>query len=196
MKYYKGACDDDIPYNGGSFVEENGYGHEEHNFNAVTNSEDGKDYCLGFVETKATNKDKHNELHIEKIDGCALMKKEEAVEDVLVIWCATTDLNETSIIGWYDHATVYRNYQETEVDGEISCFNIKAEKENCVLIPCGDRHQFCWKAPVARKKTYGFGQSMIWFPTDEKGRVYAEEKAKLIRAYNGENWIDVFPKGY
>ena len=35
MKYYKGACDKDIPYNGGSFVDENGYGHEENNFNAV-----------------------------------------------------------------------------------------------------------------------------------------------------------------
>ena len=25
MKYYKGACEQDIPYNGGKFVEENGF---------------------------------------------------------------------------------------------------------------------------------------------------------------------------
>ena len=33
MKYYKGTCDKDIPYNGGSFVKEHGYGYEENNFN-------------------------------------------------------------------------------------------------------------------------------------------------------------------
>ena len=32
MKYYKGACEKDIPQFGGKFVEENGYGHEEFNF--------------------------------------------------------------------------------------------------------------------------------------------------------------------
>ena len=32
MKYYKGACEKDVPLYGGRFVEENGYGHEEFNF--------------------------------------------------------------------------------------------------------------------------------------------------------------------
>ena len=32
MKYYKGACEKDVPLYGGKFVEENGYGHEEFNF--------------------------------------------------------------------------------------------------------------------------------------------------------------------
>ena len=29
MKYYRGACDLGIPQSGGSFVDENGYGHEK-----------------------------------------------------------------------------------------------------------------------------------------------------------------------
>ena len=78
MKYYKGASRNDIPYNGGSFVKENGYGHEEYNFlvrdipadwiddsGTVTEGE----YCLGFVETKSTNSSKSNQLHVEKILG-------------------------------------------------------------------------------------------------------------------------------
>ena len=32
MKYYKGASEKDQPYNGGKFVNENGYGYEEFNF--------------------------------------------------------------------------------------------------------------------------------------------------------------------
>lgn len=193
MKYYKGACDKDIPYNGGSYVEENGYGHEEHNFNAVT-YENGDCLCLGFVETKSSRYGKRNELHIERIAECAHLKNEDFAEDVLVIWCATTDLNETSIVGWYNHATVYRNYQNETVGKYNQSYNIIAAKEDCVLLPKGDRHIYKWQAKVAKKNGFGFGQSMIWFPTDEKGAAYAEEKAKQISEYNGENWIDVFPE--
>lgn len=64
------------------------------------------------METKSTSGSKANELHIEKINGCELLKNEEFAEDVLVVWCATTDLNETSIVGWYKNATVYRYYEE------------------------------------------------------------------------------------
>ena len=51
MKYYKGINENDIPYNGGEFVEENGYGHAEYNFDSV--NIDGKDYLFGFVEIKS-----------------------------------------------------------------------------------------------------------------------------------------------
>ena len=193
MKYYKGACDKDIPYNGGSFVKENGYGYEENNFNAVQD-ENGTFFCLGFVETKSTQKGKSNELHIEKISECSHMKKEEYVDNVLVVWCATTDLNETSIVGWYKNATVYRNYCDVDIGDYIQTYNIIADKKDCVLLPREDRHVFKWQAPVARKKGYGFGQSLVWYPTDEKGLVYADKIAKQILEYTGENWIDVFPE--
>ncbi len=193
MKFYKGACDNDKPFNGGSFVKENGYGHEENNFYAVDISDD-ESYCLGFVETKSTKNGKINELHIEKIDGCSDCKKSESVNGVLVIWCATTDLNETSVVGWYKNATVYRNYCDAELDGYIQSFNMIAKKEDCVLIPHTDRHVYKWKVPVAKVNGYGFGQSLVWYPTDKKGAEYAEKMAKQIFTYNGENWIDVFPE--
>ena len=193
MKYYKGACDKDIPYNGGSFVDENGYGHEENNFNAVEDK-DGNFYCLGFVETKSSRSGKSNKLHIERIAECEHLKNHEFADDVLVIWCATTDLNETSIVGWYNHATVYRDYCCTTVDGYEQYYNIFANKKDCVLLPYTDRHMYKWQAPASKRKGFGFGQSLVWFPTDEKGAAYAEEKAKLINTYKGENWIDVFPE--
>ena len=193
MKYYKGVCDEDIPYNGGSFVDENGYGHEENNFNAVED-ENGNLFCLGFVETKSTSAGKVNELHIEKITECSHLKNEEFAEDVLVIWCATTNLNETSIVGWYNHATVYRNYCSATVNGYEKTFNIIAEKKDCVLIPYTERHMFKWQAPVSKKKGFGFGQSLVWYPTEEKATNYVQEKVKQILGYKGANWIDVFPE--
>ena len=193
INFYKGACDLDIPYNGGSFVKENGYGHEENNFNAVID-EEGNDICLGFVETKTSCSGKSNELHIERIPECEYLKKDDFVEDVLVIWCATTSLNETSIVGWYNHATVYRNYCSCDIEGYEQVFNIVADKNDCVLIPHTYRHELRWNAPVAKKKGFGFGQSLVWFPTGDDEIQYAEEKAKIITEYRGPNWIDVFPE--
>lgn len=109
MKYYKGASWSDVPYNGGSFVKENGYGHEEYNFlvrdmpvgwlddSGVV--EEGE-YCLGFVETKSSNATTINRLHVEKILGFGdAFKREPCVTGITVIWCATSDINETTAVG-------------------------------------------------------------------------------------------------
>ena len=191
MKYYKGVIPgEDEAFNGGSYVLEHGEGHEQYNFDAITLNDEGS-YCLGFVETKSSRANKRNELHIEKIQGCEMLKKEPCVDHVLVIWCATTMLNETSIVGWYKDATVYRHYQSAEFDnGYVQDFNTLAKKENCVLLPAGERHVHIWQAPVAKKRTYGFGQSLIWYAQEENAQVYVERIVKQIMNYNGENWID------
>ena len=93
MDYYKGIVNGiDEPKNGGSYVSKNGDAHEAYNFECVKlGGEVGYpegEYCLGFVETKATNGNTRNQLNIEKINGCELCKKESEVEDVLVIYCA------------------------------------------------------------------------------------------------------------
>ena len=42
MKYYKGHCDEDVPVNGGKYVAEHGYGHEEYNFTPISIHEIGR----------------------------------------------------------------------------------------------------------------------------------------------------------
>lgn len=193
MKYYKGVQKGvDEPYNGGSYIAENCDGGEVYNFDAVSlEGKEGK-YCLGFVETKSTRKERQNELHIEKIQGCEAWKNTEAVEDVLVVWCATTMCQETSIMGWYQHATVYRNYQQCGFgDDFVQDYNVIAKKEDCVLLPEGIRRRYIWDAPVSKKRTYGFGQSLIWYAQEENAKPYIEKLVKQIREYDGENWIDV-----
>ena len=98
MKYYKGACEQDVPYNGGKFVEENGFGHEEFNFLPIELDGTEQAMCLGFVEPKS-NKGTRNTLHIENIEGCSACKQEPCVEDVLIVWCATRMEGDTTVVG-------------------------------------------------------------------------------------------------
>ena len=87
-KRYTGINYYDVPKGGGSYVEENQDAHEAYNFDVVKMLWDGdttpKNYCLGFVETKH-NKEGSNELHIEKIRGCELLKNDSEAKDVLVV---------------------------------------------------------------------------------------------------------------
>ena len=200
MDYYKGNDGNDQPHHGGSFVEETGDAHEKYNFDVVTlssettNYPDG-DYCLGFVETKHTN-DRSNDMHIEKIESCSGMKDENEVDDVLVIYCAKypfSERDETYVVGWYKHATVYRSYEEMDFDGYIQSFNAIAKKEDCVLLPRASRRRMTvWGVPRKKKGVgYGFGQSNMWYASEEKAKPFVERLVRQIEEYDGENWIDM-----
>lgn len=192
MKYYKGVEEyNDKPYNGGDFVKKNGYGHEQYNFDPEIIA--GEEYLFGFVETKST-RGKRNDLRIENIRGCEAFENEDSIDGVLVIWCATTDLNQTSIVGWYKDATVYRRYQELDLEldnGYIQDFNIKSKSENCVLIPHTDRNKHIWNAPTPKTHTYGFGQAMVWYAKEEKAKIYLDRLIKNINDYDGKNDIEI-----
>ena len=114
MKEYRGNEDGkDIPLNGGSYVDETGDAHEKYNFTPV--NMEGREglYCLEFFETKSHNGKDVNQMRIENIAGCELLKKEESVDDVLVVYCAKHPAHKfTTVVGWYKHATVFRHYQE------------------------------------------------------------------------------------
>ena len=199
MKYYKGACGNDIPRFGGSFVDKNGYGHEEFNFLPIYFDDTDKASCLGFVEPKS-NRGTRNTFHIERIEGCQAMKKEEYVDDVLVIWCAKRERGDITVVGWYKNAKVYRRLQDFTMifeDGyeEERCYNIIAETSNCVLLPEAERNRRIWWVPTAQyTKSYGFGQSMIWYPTEKEATAYLHRLIDNIEKYNDENWINEYPE--
>ena len=199
MKYYKGACEKDEPQYGGKFVEENGYGHEELNFCPFDMEGSTEPECIGFVEPKS-NKGTRNTLHIEKIEGCEAMKDEPFVDDVLVIWCAKREQNDVTVVGWYKHATVWRDLQEwtlTLEDGteEERIYNVRAKASDCTLLPVEERNRGIWEARSAKyTKSYGFGQSMVWYPTEPEAENYLSKLVKNIENYNGENWLTQFPE--
>lgn len=210
MNYYKGNEDgNDTPLGGGEYVVMHEDAHEKYNFQAVDMEfQDGSarehgEYCLGFVETKATSGNRINQLHIEKINGCELLTKEEQAEDVLVIYCATHPTHKfTTVVGWYDHATVYRNYQNAEFLNEygevgyIQSYNAIAKKEDCVLLPRSLRSKIrIWGVPRKRNgSSYGFGRANVWFASGSEDNSYLKEflrrLEKQIKEYSEDNWID------
>ena len=210
MDYYKGIVPGkDEPKGGGSYVKETLDAHEKYNFDAVSLTEESGhpagEYCLGFVETKSTNGETRNQLKIEKIEGCEARKNEDQVEDVLVVYCALYPdaiEKETYVVGWYRHATVYRNYEvmsfpsEDEEGDYDQAYNAIAKKEDCVLLPRAARRKANkWKVPRKSKGVaYGFGQSNVWFAQGREDNEYLsrflDKIVKQIDEYDGENWID------
>ncbi|MEQ8154547.1 MAG: hypothetical protein ABRQ25_06650 [Clostridiaceae bacterium] len=111
-----------------SFNEEEEYGNDSTNF-FNTN---GK--CYGFVMNDGS-------LNIEEhFDG--ITKEDEFINDVLVVWIATNDLNETKIVGWYKNAVVYRKDQSSPLFGSLDsdeCYRTEAAAHDCFLLPEKDR---------------------------------------------------------
>lgn len=207
MKFYKGRTPGvDVPDMGGAYVAETGCAHEDFNFFPTPMvfedhfMTDGK-YCLGFVETKATSGSKVNQLHIERIEGCAACGREEFVDDVLVVYCAAQpSYHFTTVVGWYKHARVFRGYQLAEFEGGYEqSYNAIARVEDCVLLPDTDRSKVTkWKVPRRSSgASFGFGRSNIWFAEGRDENPYLDDflrrLERTILDYQGENWVDKFP---
>lgn len=104
----------------------------------------------GIFETKSHNGKDVNQMRIENIAGCELLKKEESVDDVLVVYCAKHPAHKfTTVVGWYKHATVFRHYQEAVFAPEdIQYYNAMAKSSDCVLLPAGIRsRKVQWEVP-------------------------------------------------
>lgn len=188
MKYYKGPTEDDPASYGGSYVAKNGWGHESWNFVTV---KDG--YCYGFVEPKRT-KNKRNQLHIERISDRLEDKNIPYIDDVLVVWCAVKEKNIVAVVGWYQHARVYRFLQQRpdeQEEDDRSDYNIMAKAEDCVLLPRNKRDKSPWsRVPVSRKTRglYGFGSAMVWYANENEAQKTVSQFVDTIQNYNGENW--------
>ncbi|MBQ5712816.1 MAG: tetratricopeptide repeat protein, partial [Oscillospiraceae bacterium] len=158
MNHYTGNIDEDIPQGGGAWVKTHKDAHEKWNFLNV----DGN--CYGFVMNQS------EQFHIERIEGTS--RQETQTEDVTVVWCALKPSGDTVIVGWYEHATVYRYYQSsipTPVGLDRDYF-VQAKADDCYLLPEELRTY-----PIGRAATdgkgRGFGQSNFWYADSE----YAKE---------------------
>lgn len=154
MNQYLGRTEEDIPRNGGSWVTENQDAHEKWNFLNYNG------YCYGFVMNKG------NQFHIERIDDT--VGNSAAIDDVTVVWCASKEDeegNDTVIVGWYEKATVYREYQmsiATAISGLDRDYFVKAKSEDCYLLPENLRN-FTIERAARAGKGRGFGQSNVWY---------------------------------
>lgn len=165
MKDYIGNLTDDQPRHGGEFVKKNKDAHEKWNFLNY----DGA--CYGFVQ----NPSEH--FKIERIHEAGEYK--DKLEDVVVVWCALNDNGETVVVGWYEHATVHRQYLYsicTPCTGFDRCYFTSAKAEDCYLMP-EDKRTFTIGRAAIQGRGCGFGRQNFWYAES----VYARQE--LIPAF-------------
>lgn len=189
MRFYQGIIPGiDEPKGGGSYVKREQDATESENFiqHDFILDDQLNSYCFGaFVQKSSVIN-----LHIERIEGCKLLKKAQEVDGVLVVWCAASH-----IVGWYKDAIVYRQYQEEtykhEAGDEVTYyFNIEAKAENCVLLPEKARELEQWYVPHVSKKgaTYGFGQANVWYAQKDEAQDFVKKIIAQINNFDGDNW--------
>lgn len=190
MNFYKGIIKGiDEPRYGGDYVLQTGDAHEKYNFEPVEFN--GGKHCLGFFETKTTSKitGYRNQLHIEKIDFA--FTGADCIDHVDIIWCAKYHDNRTVVVGWYMDAILYRYYRTEHFEnGYHQDYNSIALADNCVLLPYELRNIHKWQIPRKKAgKSYGFGQSNVWYGTEDSAQPFISQLMNYINTYDGENWL-------
>lgn len=150
MMRYEGNGTSDFIIGGGSWNAKDK--HEVFNFQNLNG------YCCGYVEPA---KNAHG-ISIERISPEGIGK--ESLKDVLVVWTAARPKRGgTVIVGWYNHATVYRYFQ-TSKSTKRNEYNyyVKAKKEDCVLLNVDDRTHEIPRSIDGVKKGL-MGQSNVWY---------------------------------
>lgn len=160
MKYYGGVTEEDRPKNGGKYIAENETGGEVYNFSPYNHK------CYGYVMHYG------EELHIERYDK--ILKSSDDVRDMTVVWVASDGKN-SKIVGWYEHATMYRYWQsycDISFAGDMDYYyNFVANEKDCYLIAEEDRSFVIPRASKAGKGK-GMGQSQVWYADS----VYAQNE--------------------
>lgn len=91
----------------------------------------------------------------------------------------------------------YQGVQNTfHIEKMEDCSALKNEPyvEDCVPLPKRKRNENIWHVPSAKyTRSYGFGQSMIWYPTGKEAKGYIEKLIRSINNYTGENHLYKYP---
>lgn len=174
MEYYKGLVGDDSEiHGGGSYVEEYGYGHEIYNFKKIN----GKVY--GYAQPGGAN-------NLERL-GAKLGA--DYLNGLTTIFTATHKDGGTYIVGWYQNAIFYRDYQETVLSerkfkNEYIGYYVEADERDAVLLSVDER--FCFPK-IPRGVKGGMGQSNVWYADSEEMRSFRAEVLNKINKYEKSN---------
>lgn len=171
MESYRGITKSDQISGGGSFVTEEGMGHEVCNFH----SHRGNVY--GYVQPAGANRSESaGSIKLESVVGGNVSKKDELIKGVLVIWTARRPEGGTVVVGWYKDATIYRHYKKftstpaLHKKNGLGGYRILARTENTKLLQIDERTFL-----IPRRTKGSFGQSNVWFGNTEIGKNIALE---------------------
>ncbi|EKO3534169.1 DUF3883 domain-containing protein [Vibrio fluvialis] len=177
MESYRGNRKTDQISGGGSYVTEEGVGHEVCNFHSYR----GKVY--GYVQPSRGQRSANaGRIKLENIVGSDGTKDDESIEGVLVIWTASRPEGGTVVVGWYNNATVYREFQyfasvpELQSKNGLEGYRIFARSVDAKLLPIDERI-----IQIPRKTAGSIGQSNVWYGDSEIGLNIASEVTALVK---------------
>ncbi|WP_081620922.1 DUF3883 domain-containing protein [Thioalkalivibrio sp. ALMg13-2] len=166
MEHYQGLSAGDTIAGGGSYVKEEGRGHEVCNFAPF------KKRLYGYVQPPG------EKIDIERIGA---ESHEDSVGGVTVIWTATRPTGGTAVIGWYKDATVYRNYQtfsaipavqrQNGVDG----YWISAPLNKGTLLPVDER-----TLEIPRQVKGSMGRANVWYADKPESAPIVKRVLELV----------------
>lgn len=163
MSHYQGIKKNDHIKGGGSYSNEGK--HEVFNFLPI----DG--ICYGYVKTV-----KFSPVNLKRIDSKC---QSDVLHHVLVVWVASHPNTKGSfIVGWYKNATIFRNYQDSNVTQRNKYhYLITAKAEDCTLLPVDQR---IFEIPRANSQRKGLmGQSNVWY-ADAKEKITIQLRNNVI----------------
>lgn len=149
MERYHGLMDGDQIVGGGSYVKEEGRGHE------ICNFAPNRNVLYGYVQPPGA------QIDIERIGESA---DDESISGVTVIWTAKRPTGGTAVVGWYKNATVFREYQKfpkppaIQKQNGIDGYWIKASSDQANLLPVDER-----TLEIPRQVKGGMGQANVWY---------------------------------
>ena len=158
MKYYAGPQKgDEKPKHGGSYNTDQ-VGHEVYNFKPAENHVYG--YFQPYLRRET---EKRITLNLGRIDQSA--RNTDSIADVLVVFVSRSDTAGQVIVGWYDNATVYREYQKptSQMQRANYWYLLRAESRHAVLLPEKYRTHGIPKGAGA------FGRASVVYPCESDG---------------------------
>lgn len=180
MENYRGLNGHDRIQGGGSYVKENGMGHEICNF-----VPDEHGYLYGYVQPTAET------INLKRLDAD---NDGVSVSGVTVVWVATHQTQKGSlgskIVGWYHNATVFSEFQPFKPipaihkENGLSRYIIKAPADQAVLLSIDAR---VMNVPRAQEQKGFFGQSNVWYADTENVQDFVQKVSQYIAEYNSNN---------
>lgn len=171
MESYRGNRKTDQISGGGSYVTEEGMGHEVCNFHSYRGN------IYGYVRpSRGQRSASAGSIKLENVVNSDASKDDDCIEGVLVIWTATRPEGGTVVVGWYKNATVYREYQyfgtvpALQSKNGLEGYRIHARSDDVKLLPIDERI-----IQIPRKTKGSIGQSNVWYGDSEIGREIAKE---------------------
>ena len=177
MVRYCGQASGDKIVGGGAFVEEREYGHEIFNF------QDCNGMVYGYVQPPRFGSTSIPKLKISRLGA----KSKTYVDDVLVVWVAKSEkLDSLVVVGWYKHATLYREAQKPtphanrDYNGEVFDYYASSATADATLLPVDER---LFKIHT-EKGGGGMGQANVWYADnpDQHSEVQRDQHLKVRRS--------------